>query len=193
MMFCWLQVFYILVHPQRVLCNDADTNNNNNRIKIALYVSFLELFNSLIGITQSKPQQVLLFSIIRYGVESIVSPYIGCSSWQHILTVACWSIGDTIRFGCFLFDTLLNETSRIPKYIRYTVGPFLFPLGTLGEMSMVIAVANQSKSTINRILIYSAASLWPVGFFYLFQRLLKQRQKFMKNSATIKTPIKVKV
>jgi Protein tyrosine phosphatase-like protein, PTPLA len=147
----------------------------------ALFLSFLELFNAVTGVTRSKPAQVLLFSVIRLGVEILVTPVISCASWQHVFTIACWSLGDSVRFACFLLDSLLRDGSQTAKKIRYTVGPILFPAGTLGEMVMVIAAANTQEVALHKYAIYGAASLWPVGFYALFTQLLRQRKKFFRS------------
>jgi hypothetical protein len=168
------------------LCNDQFTP----MVHTALIISFLEVFNSLTGMTRSKPAQVLLFAIIRFGVEHLVGPNLNTcpTAWSHIVTVTCWSLGDTIRFGCFFFDSVISNGSRWAKYIRYTVGPILFPLGTLGEMLMVLTLANQ-RYTVNlghSLAMYVAALLlWPIGFFSLFTQLLRQRQKFFQQSESI--------
>lgn len=186
--------------------NDSSNSNSNQqlhtsittcvetitpKVQWAVTISFLEVLNSFLGITKSKLLQVLLFSTIRFGVEWIVTPYIlpgQCVSWQHIVTLYCWSLGDTIRFGCFLLDAFfstatspqLHRISIFAKMIRYTVGPILFPLGTIGEMFMVLAVANNTTNVKNKLLIYGALSLWPIGFYQLFTQLLRQRQKFFQ-------------
>jgi hypothetical protein len=142
--------------------------------RMATVVGFLELFNAMMGNTRSNPRQVLLFCIIRAGVEHLVAPVLAsCSQWQHLLTVFMWSLGDTIRFGCFLLDALVPG-GRFAKAIRYSVGPVLFPLGALGEMLMVINLAQHSGFR----LLYLVAMLWPLGFYPLMKQLLKQRRKF---------------
>lgn len=147
----------------------------------ALALSFIEVFNAIIGVIRSKPQFTLLFAVIRFGVEMIVAPMLGsCSAWQHLLTVACWSLGDTIRFACFLLDNLTE--GLLAKSVRYTVGPMLFPLGTLGEMLMVIAAANKQDNDTARYAMYGAACLWPAGFYPLMKSLLRQRRKFFATS-----------
>jgi hypothetical protein len=141
----------------------------------ALSISFLEVFNSLVGVTRSKPLQVLLFAVVRFGVQVIVAPLLPCTAWQHLLTVFCWSLGDTIRFACFVLDNLVPK-GHIAKAVRYTVGPMVFPFGATGEMLMVLAVARN-----DRPLFYLAALLWPAGFYPLFVQLLAQRRKFFES------------
>lgn len=147
------------------------------RIRLALLLSFLELFNAIVGCTRSKPHHVLLFSLIRFGVENLVAPLLSCDAWQHVLTVASWSAGDTVRFGCFFLDHLVSSDSDVPKRIRYSIGPILFPCGALGEMLMVIAAAS-SQTRWSRLAFYGASALWPVGFYFLYTQLLRQRRKF---------------
>mmetsp|Transcript_6302 Transcript_6302/g.9154 ORF Transcript_6302/g.9154 Transcript_6302/m.9154 type:complete len:227 (+) Transcript_6302:123-803(+) len=155
------------------------------RIMMALGLSTIELFTSLVGLTRSKPHQVLLFSSVRTGVEILAAPLLPCNAWQHLWTVLCWSVGDTVRFSCFAIDALLapaatdsgNSSSstslaHMAKSIRYTVGPLLFPFGAGGEMLMVIRAAIDGRPVL-----FLAASLWPAGFYPLMRQLLKQRKR----------------
>jgi hypothetical protein len=129
----------------------------------------LEFINAVFGFTRSKPWQVFLFASVRMGVELWVAPLVGCSHFTHLLTVTCWAVGDSIRFGCNALD---NYTS---KWIRYNVGSLLFPIGAFGEMWMVYTAGYPF-----------AAALWPLGFVPLYRQLLKQRNKFMQNQNQIK-------
>jgi hypothetical protein len=164
----------------RTLCNDQFVP----MVYFALIVSFIELFNSITGMTRSKPAQVLLFAMIRFGVELVVGSSINAcpTAWSHVGTVLCWSLGDSIRFGCFFMDSVASNGSRWAKHIRYSVGPILFPLGTLGEMFMVLTMASDTYriNRLHSIAMYIAALiLWPAGFYSLFKQLLQQRRKFL--------------
>ena len=186
MMLGWARVLLALairieaLLEDRMLCNDY----LGTKTRLALILSFLELLNALAGFTRSKPPQVLLFALVRAGVEVLVTPQLHsqCSSWTHIATVAFWSMGDTIRFGCFMSDTVFTN-STWPKAVRYTVGPLLFPLGAVGEMVMVLELASRQTNTTQKITIYAAAALWPLGFYPLFTQLLRQKQKFFRSLA----------
>ena len=136
--------------------------------RLALQLSFLEFFNAVAGVTKSKPQFVLLFAVVRYGVEAWLAPLLSCDAWAHLLTVACWSCGDVVRFGCFVWE------SKTSKWTRYTVGPILFPLGASGEVWMVLTAAREGRP-----ILYGAALLWPAGFYPLMKQLLRQRRKFI--------------
>jgi hypothetical protein len=141
-------------------------------VKMALMISFIEIFNCVTGLTRSPLLAVLLFSCTRAGVEYLVEPLIPCGSWQHILTVSMWGVGDFIRFGCLGVVTLLPE-AQVFKSIRFTVAPILFPIGASGEMLMVILAGYVN----NRPMLYMTAALWPVFFYPMMQQLLKQRRK----------------
>ena len=164
----------------RTLCNDQFVP----MVHSALLTSFIELFNSITGLTRSKPAQVLLFASIRFGVEHIVGSSISTcpSALSHVATVLCWSLGDSIWFGCFFLDSVASNGSRWAKYVRYTVGPILFPLGTLGEMFMVLTMAVDTYR-IDKLhsisMCFAALILWPIGFYSLFTQLLQQRRKFL--------------
>ena len=192
MMLGWMRVLLFLLSvfgkPTVRLCNGEFTP----LVKLALIISFLEVFNAATGITRSKPQQALLFAVVRFGVEFLVAPVLSTcpSAWSHLLTVFCWSLGDTIRFGCFFLDSLSIDGSRWAKYIRYSVGPILFPLGTLGEMLMVLTWARQTHHAIYSLALYVAAlGLWPLGFYSLFTQLLRQRRKFLQSASSGKKKV----
>jgi len=156
-------------------------------VKMALGVSFLEVLNAVTGVTRSKPWQVLLFSLVRLGVELLVAPLLdSCHTWPHLLTIICWSAGDAVRFFCFLVDNLRGG-SRMAKAIRYTVGPVLFPMGALGEMIMVVTAALRQENWNTKVGILVAASLWPFGFYPLYTGLLRQRRKYFDAQQKDKT------
>jgi uncharacterized protein YhhL (DUF1145 family) len=146
-------------------------------VQSSLRFSFLELLNSVVRATRSNPLQVLLFSVVRWGVERFVAPRMSsCNDWQHMLTIFAWSLGDTVRFGCFMLDLLLPQMG-LAKAIRYTVGPIAFPIGALGEMLMVFAAASNGRPWM-----YPLAFLWPLGFYPLMKQLLKQRNKYFSEN-----------
>lgn len=113
MMLAWANVLMRLFAADWVAIYDdkqtACASHVGKSVTIALCVSFLELVNALFGVTKSKPHQVFLFSVVRLVVEIVVTPNLekNCSAWQHIMTVVCWSVGDSVRFGCFFFDMIL--------------------------------------------------------------------------------------
>lgn len=176
MMIAWARVLRVIFRKfdsVRDIDQDVCLQDMTPDLLLALAASFLELANAFIGVTRSKPSQVLLFSAVRYGTELLISPMLpSCSDWQHILTVFCWSVGDTIRFGCFVLDTMVPG-GRLAKSVRYTVGPLIFPFGAASEMLMVISAASRGRP-----ILYLVAALWPLGFYPLMKQLLRQRKKF---------------
>jgi Protein tyrosine phosphatase-like protein, PTPLA len=169
----WLRVLVILLLHNRSLWESGDICENKLRPALftSLAISTIELVTALCGFTRSKPLQVLLFASVRTGTEVLVTPLIGCTSWQHLFTVGCWSLGEVIRFGCFALDGIITD-SKLAKSIRYFVGPILFPLGASGEMCMVLRAASMGRGHL-----YLAAFLWPAGFYPLMRQLLRQRRK----------------
>lgn len=171
----WLRVLWTLVFEP---IGNEETCNVFIRPQTltALLVSGIELLNSLLGLTKSKPHQVLLFSSVRAGVEIFLAPKLPCNAPEHLWTVACWALDGFFRFGIFGADAFLSlcgfESPSLLKTVRYTVGPLLFPLGAGGEMFMVIRAAKDGRPCL-----YLAAGLWPVFFYPLMKQLLKQRKK----------------
>ena len=171
----WLRVLWTFTSEP---IGDEATCNSlvRPRTITALAISSIELLNSLLGLTKSKPHQVLLFSSVRTGVEMLLGPLLPCNSPQHLWTVGCWALDGLFRFGCFGLDALLSlcgyESLPMIKSVRYTIGPLLFPLGAGGEMFMVLRAAKDGRP-----MLYFAAMLWPVFFYPLMKQLLKQRSK----------------
>lgn len=166
-----------VLQPESTVCTERLTP----AVRTALIISFVEIVNSVLGLTRSPLAAVLLFSCTRAGVEYLVAPLIPCGSWQHILTVSMWGLGDFVRFGCFAVDTAIPGI-RLVKSIRFTVGPILFPIGASGEMFMVILAGYLNQ----RPILYAAAALWPVFFYPMMQQLLKQRRKHFQPKDTTK-------
>lgn len=182
----WANVLFTLItHASQLLVVEDESDEECNgtlgfATNVALVVSFLEVFNCLTGFTRSPLPAVLLFSCTRMGVEKLVAPMIPCQSWQHLLTVACWSMGDTIRFGSLAVVTA-NPSLTIAKSIRFTIGPVLFPIGAAGEMLMVALAASQGRPKL-----FVAAALWPFFFYPMMKQLLKQRRKHFHPTETRK-------
>jgi hypothetical protein len=132
----WTRVLWSLAFEE--INDDTCYSIIKPKTMTALMVSSIEFVNAVLGLTRSKPHQVLLFASVRAGVEIMVAPLIPCSSYQHIFTILMWSLDGLIRFGCFGIDAFLSlfgkSSPSIIKTIRYTVGPLLFPLGAGGEM-----------------------------------------------------------
>mmetsp|Transcript_4642 Transcript_4642/g.7046 ORF Transcript_4642/g.7046 Transcript_4642/m.7046 type:complete len:211 (-) Transcript_4642:1152-1784(-) len=175
----WFHVLWGLIFEFQN--QDEDTCNTviRPRIITALIVSGIELLNSLLGLTKSKPHQVFLFSSVRMGVEVLLAPLLPCNSPQHLITVVCWTLDGIFRFGCFGLDALLSlfdvPSVATIKSVRYTVGPLLFPIGAGGEMFMALRAAKDGRPAL-----YFAASLWPMFFYPLMKQLLKQRSRHFK-------------
>ena len=171
----WAHVIYVFVTAGLDNLSDFKSEICEDRLRPALYmaltVSAIELLTCMIGLTRSNPIQVLLFASVRAGVEILITPLIGCGAWQHLFTALCWSLGDSVRFACFTLDGIVPG-GTLAKSIRYTFGPIMFPLGTAGEMFMVIRAAMNGRP-----ILYLAAALWPAGFYPLMKQLLKQRRK----------------
>ena len=191
---CWLRVLIVFMeHSWNEIAAGSPDGQNvcqhifQPRIHLALAFSFIDLFNSILGLTRSKPSQVLLFASVRTGVELLVAPKLPCGAWQHLATVLCWSLGDFIRCGCFFIDGLMSSPNgsgfNIIKSVRYTVGPILFPIGTLCEMFLVARVAMDGRPSL-----FAALALWPAGFYPLMKQLLKQRKKHFQQKPSM--PVK---
>lgn len=233
-------------------------------LRRVLLLNYWEVLNSVLGYTKSNPIYVFIFVTARVCIEYYITPLLqasssngggGCIQYCHLYTVLCWSLGDTIRCGCFFLTTLVlmiynndNNTTKenkmnrnndnnkeeaeshhsisltlqqqnqeeeekkknriihdqqqsamitsinTIKYIRYTMGPILFPLGVIGEICMLARAAMTVSTTTTTtaasyycysILLWIVVLLWPFGFYPLMIQLLKQRQKFIASISLV--------
>jgi hypothetical protein len=185
----WLCVIWTYL-TKRVTDEHTCSNLLKPKTVLALSVSGIEVLNSILGLTKSKPHQVLLFSVTRAAVEILLAPLMPCNAPEHLWTVGCWALDGPFRFGCFGIDSFLAlcgfETYPVIKSIRYTVSPLIFPLGAGGEMFMVLRAARDGRPSL-----YFAASLWPIFFYPLMMQLLNQRKRHFQRlkEATIQKKI----
>jgi hypothetical protein len=171
MMIGWAKVLKALYHNWASLMDVSQPSVACLQVldmeaRIAVLIGFLEFFNAMTQMTKSSPVQVLLFCMVRASVELLVAPLMLpiCNNWQHVATLVCWSLGDTIRFWCFTLDVLVP-----------------------GGMIMVVSLAYQKDWKI----LYLVAALWPVGFYPLMKSLLRNRRRFFSPSEdTSKAKIK---
>lgn len=147
----------------------------------ALSLSTIELFHCMVGLTRTKSIFVMLFLVVRGGVEYFAGPdgihdFLSCLHWTHIYTITCWSLGEFIRFGCFTVAEM--SKSSLPKSVRYVAGPIAFTLGALGEMLMLKRLADHPNTLPHyNFWILVLICMWPFGFAILMKQLLKQKKK----------------
>lgn len=180
----WLRVIFTFMTQS--ITEENTCQSVRRQTLFALSISAIELLNSVLGLTKSKPHQVLLFSATRAGVELFLAPLMPCNALEHLWTVGCWALDGPFRFGCFAVDSFLTVFGfkEVPmvKSIRYTVSPMIFPLGAGGEMFMVLRAARDGRPAL-----YLAATLWPLFFYPLMKQLLNQRKKHFNRLKTIGT------
>jgi len=178
----WARVLIELVslHAASSLDGESCINKLYPCLWRALAFSSIEFFHCISGLTRSNPAFVLMFLVVRSGVEYFAGPSVSsatagndCMHWTHLYTLTCWSVGEVVRFGCFTLAEM--SSSKLPKSVRYIVGPIAFPLGALGEMFMVKRLAENSEH--HKVWIWIVVALWPLGFAPLMAQLLRQRKK----------------
>ena len=153
-------------------------------------------------------QVLLLLAAVRMGIEHWVTPLLGedsCIAMTHLWTVACWSIGDTLRFTCFVWTDLSELLLSVDQYhqgrgssslssissflsfwlpwLRYTIlEPVIFPLGVLGEWFLLVQAALIAPRPFE---LWLAVVLWPtLGFVPLWIQLWKQRTNFVQQRSS---------
>ena len=185
MTICWLNVLFVLLKAfseDKIQDDNFCTSDVKPALDLAITASFIEALNAVFGITKAKPAAVMMFVIVRAGVEFLAAPLLPCACWQHMFTAVFWAFGETFRFGCFTTDALVDGLDTA-KSVRYTVGPIAFLCGASGEWTMVLKLAFEDEPTrsfLAKAFLWFCAATWPLGFSILFKQLLSQRKKHFK-------------
>jgi len=138
-------------------------------------LSCLEVVHAAVGLTRSKPGNVILFVGARAFIALYICPLAGCSA-TYRTTAFTWGLGECIRLGCFAVDAV--RPSVTAKTVRYTVGPIMFPIGSLGEWVLLIGAMRDGRPAL-----WAPVIGWPIGFAVLMRQLLAQRRKHLKGLA----------
>eukprot|EP00966_Prymnesium_polylepis_P096021 2224816-Prymnesium_polylepis.1 len=68
-------------------------------------LSCLEVVHAAVGLTRSKPGNVILFVGARAFIALYICPLAGCSA-TYRTTAFTWGLGECIRLGCFAVDAV---------------------------------------------------------------------------------------
>lgn len=103
-------------------------------------------------------------------------------SWQgitglHLIMVA-WSLTEIVRYSFYFFN-LIEQEKKVLVWLRYTLFLVLYPMGVLGEILIILSLANQSDFawSAGNIALYAVIGLYPIFFPGMYGHMLKQRKK----------------
>ncbi|KAI5949432.1 hypothetical protein KGF54_005667 [Candida jiufengensis] len=153
-----------------------------------IFNSILELLHSIIGLVPSPIGTLLLQSFARLIIMIGICLVIPESPANYNILIFsslifAWSTTEIIRYG-FYFLKLKNK--QVPYWLiwlRYSAFFILYPLGLISES---LTVYNSYDIIRNRLPGYSnflkfALPLYLPGFLYLYNYMIKQRQKVLRN------------
>ena len=80
-------------------------------------LSCLEVVHAAVGLTRSKPGNVVLFVGARAFIALYICPLAGCTA-TYRTTAFTWGLGECIRLGCFAIDVI--RPSDTAKTVRAT-------------------------------------------------------------------------
>jgi very-long-chain (3R)-3-hydroxyacyl-CoA dehydratase len=129
-------------------------------------------------------------------------PSVPMSKVTFVYMVMAWAISDWTRYAYYTVNILLGFNVGALRWIRYSFFIVLLPVGTLGEVRLMISsllsakqehvttfLSIKSEHLINPLYYVTIASLltYPTGFVRIYTYMLRQRRTHL-GTRTIQHP-----
>lgn len=202
---------YLLFNLCRSYFIDDPKNYRALFPKTGMYLAYvqtaavLEILHAAIGFVRSEVLTNVMQISSRLFIIWVCAIYYGIGKhWGYALLAFAWSLSDLTRY-CYYFSQLAGWKVPLLKWARYNFFLVLYPVGTLGEV-MLLLWARQK--TMKEPLIYwpflaviaayapgkialrlsgngvFSSSFFIVGFLTMYEHMLKQRSKQAEKDKT---------
>lgn len=152
-------------------------------------VAVLEVLNSLFGVVKSAP----LTNAIQVGSRLLVAWWAayrmngGSSSPRgYLLLAGAWTVCEVFRYSFYLNDLICRSSkknkaclilSKTLLWARYSLFYILYPMGTIGEMSLLWNASKDVTEPLQKYAIFALLVLYPFGFLKMYSHMMKLRGK----------------
>jgi very-long-chain (3R)-3-hydroxyacyl-CoA dehydratase len=144
-------------------------------------VAILEIFHAVGGIVKSEVMSTTMQIFSRLLVSWLAGYYLRAGEqWGYVAISVAWTISDFTRYLYYIAN-LVGCCPKMLTWTRYSLFLVLYPLGTIGEMSMLM-VAGQVLALLEskyRYALLGLLAIYPFGFLFMYQHMLKQRAKYL--------------
>ena len=157
-------------------------------LKVAQASALFEVLHAVFGLVRSSVPstllQVLGRNIILWVYIDLIMVHEDVKDTVGFpMVMFAWAISDVIRFSYYL-ALLLNVSSDMLTWCRYTLFIILYPVGVAGELICLVASLQIVTGTPSFILYFKYSSyflllLYVPGFGHLYTYMLRQRQKVL--------------
>ncbi len=155
--------------------------------------ALLEILHAAFGFVRSDVLTNVIQIASRLFIIWVCAVYYGVGKhWGYALLAFAWSLSDLTRY-CYYFSQLAGWRAPLLKWARYNFFLVLYPVGTLGEMMLVLWARQMSVKQPhiywpflaviaayapgNCLLRLSSFFIICLGFLTMYEHMLKQRSK----------------
>ncbi|WFD23702.1 very-long-chain (3R)-3-hydroxyacyl-CoA dehydratase [Malassezia equina] len=158
-------------------------------VVVAQSLAVLEVVHAAVGWVRSNPlitavqvasRLIVVWCITEKYEAAAHSPF-------YALMVCAWSLSEIARYP-FYVNQLLRSPSFISLWARYSAFIVLYPLGVLGETSLIYATLpvqrgwpweNPQAWSLRDLLFLALLPVYVPGLYMLYTRLLASRRKVL--------------
>ena len=143
---------------------------------VSQILNILDILHALTGITKSASTPAIMQAASRLTSLTLTSST-SHEPWVRVM-MAAWGVADAIRFAYYLYPDGM-------QWLRYNLFIVLYPVGFACEMIAIF------KSEVEDLVKYGLLAGWPVGFYFMYSHMFRQRRK-LASVSNLKTSVKSK-
>lgn len=158
-------------------------------VVIAQSLAVLEILHAAVGWVRSSALITLVQVLSRLIVVWCIAEKYQAAAHSpfYALMVFAWSLSEVARYP-FYVNQLLHSPSFVALWMRYSAFIVLYPLGVLGEMSLIYATLpvqhgwpweNLAAWSLRDLVFLSLLPVYVPGLYVLYTRLLASRRKVL--------------
>jgi len=154
-------------------------NKTIDTLKYVQLMAVLEVVHAALGLVPSAvtstAMQISSRLFISWYAGATLKAGVFCQAYPMML--GAWILSDLTRY-LYYTANLLSLQSSILTWLRYSLFLALYPIGTIGEMLMILTGRHATSGNISHGLL-AISMVYPLGFMYMYSHMIKQRRKYL--------------
>lgn len=153
-------------------------------------LALLEVLHVILGLVPSQLFSTVMQIASRLFITWVPGYYFITSSaasplkkWGYLAIIVAWTLSDLTRYIYYTLN-LFGINGGPLLWCRYTFFLVLYPIGTVGEVIMIWAMRSglvaSGQTGHYRHVLAVMMIIYPLGFVYMYNHMLKQRKKYIR-------------
>lgn len=157
----------------------------SSTIGVLAWVQGLAIFEVLHAALGLVPSPVLT-TAVQVASRLLVTLLLGVrlqagAHWGYLIMAAAWTLADVTRYIYYVMHLCRGvPMPRLLLWLRYSLYLVLYPLGTVGEMSLMRAASVALAGSPWQYAVLALLAIYPLGFAYMYLHMGRQRSKYLK-------------